>query len=146
MSRAILAGMAKGICSVCAAPPDVVQAVNEAIRKREKFRELAARTAFSRAALHRHSKKCIPRNILAEHKARKFDNLRQIVWTKWFDGTLTRMPVPHDFRGELRSEPGPGDVVLVVEFEPPVAKPAPAPDPPPALPPVPEQGPDTPVN
>jgi len=57
-------------CSICSAPPEVLAAVNEALRKREKFRDLAERTGFSRASLHRHSKRCVPRDTLAQYKAR----------------------------------------------------------------------------
>jgi hypothetical protein len=55
------------MCSICSAPPEIIELVNQAIRAHEKFRDLAARTAFSKAALHRHSQKCLPKITLADH-------------------------------------------------------------------------------
>src|SRR6266403_1341268 len=81
----ILAGMTKGVCSVCNAQPEVLEAVNAAIRAKEKFRDLAARTAFSRAALHRHASKCIPRHILTRDRELKTTEGSKII---------TQTPVP----------------------------------------------------
>jgi hypothetical protein len=55
----------KGDCSICAAPPEVVRAINAALSKKEKLRDLAARSGFSKSALVRHSNKCIVRDSIA---------------------------------------------------------------------------------
>jgi hypothetical protein len=85
----MLAFMGKGDCSVCSAPAEVFAAVNNALRKKEKLRDIEARAGFSRSALHRHSKNCLPKLILAEHKALTFNpkNGREVV--SWPNGTFT---------------------------------------------------------
>ncbi len=100
-------------CSICKAPPEVLAAVNEALRKREKFRDLAARTVFSRATLHRHSKKCLQRAALAEHKARALNPRSGRMVVQWPTGALSlygNKPIrPEDL---LRD-----DFLFVVEYE-----------------------------
>lgn len=109
--------MAKGICSVCAAPPDVLAAVNDAIRKHEKFRDLAARTAFSRAALHRHSQKCVSRDTLSSHKSNRYDPRTDLLLIQWPGQLPALQGIPGGFLGTVRTSPGPNDLVLRVEFE-----------------------------
>jgi hypothetical protein len=55
-------------CSVCAAPPDVRAAVNDALAHREKLRDLEKRSGFSRSTLSRHGRRCIVRDTLAAHR------------------------------------------------------------------------------
>lgn len=57
-------------CSICSAPLEVRQCVDAAIRSREKFRDLAARTPFSSSALNRHARKCIGKSVLNAYKAK----------------------------------------------------------------------------
>ena len=111
-----MARMPKGICSICAAPPDVLEAVNRAIRAKENFRNLASRTSFSRAALHRHATKHVQRDILAAHKAEIFDARTQLLWSLFPDGSLFRQQIPHGYVGELRTEPGPNDLILEIGY------------------------------
>jgi hypothetical protein len=99
-------------CTVCKAPPEVLEAINAAIRKREKFRDLAARTAFSRATLHRHSQKCLQRAALAEHKARIVNAQSGRMIVQWPTGALSYggTPIhPEDLRQD--------DFLLVVRYE-----------------------------
>jgi len=58
-------------CSICSSRPDVVAAVNEALRNRTKLRDLAVQSGFSRASLSRHSQKCLLRSALAGNRQRK---------------------------------------------------------------------------
>jgi hypothetical protein len=60
--------MPRFICSICSAPPDVLQAVNNALLAGESGRKIAARSAFSKSALYRHRDKCIARTTLAKHR------------------------------------------------------------------------------
>ena len=106
---------------MCSAPPDVLDAVNAAIRAKEKFRDLAARTAFSRASLHRHASKCISRDAVAAHKAGKFNPVSDLLWTQWPDGEITLQGVPHDFQKPIPVEPRGNDTIIRVQFEPAVA-------------------------
>jgi len=73
--------MGKVECSICNAPADVRTAIDEALLKKEKLRDLAARTAFSRASLSRHSIKHLQRNLLASHKWHsRYDPQRHRLW------------------------------------------------------------------
>jgi hypothetical protein len=111
--------MTKGICSICDAP--VRAEIDAALRKGDPLRQLEARSGFSRSALSRHSRKCLAREAVAEHKNRKVDLTTQLVWTEWPNGELVRLPAPYSFRGVLRDTPGENDVILKVEFASPVA-------------------------
>jgi hypothetical protein len=61
--------MAKGTCSVCAAPPAVQSAINEQLERRIPLRKIAAESAFSRASLSRHARACISRRLVSEHRS-----------------------------------------------------------------------------
>jgi hypothetical protein len=61
--------MAKGTCSVCAAPPAVQAAINAQLEKRVPLRKIAAESAFSRASLSRHARACISRRLVNEHRS-----------------------------------------------------------------------------
>jgi hypothetical protein len=61
--------MAKGTCSVCAAPPAVQSAINSQLEKRVPLRKIASESAFSRASLSRHARSCISRRAVTEHRS-----------------------------------------------------------------------------
>jgi hypothetical protein len=114
--------MGNGNCSICAAPVEVIGAINDALRKKEKLRDIEARAGFSRSALSRHSRNCIPKLILAEHKARaaKPRSGRHVV--QWPPaGTLTTLDGPGERSKQITiasTELRPDDILLVVEYEP----------------------------
>ena len=56
-------------CSVCSSPASVRAAVDSALAKHEKLRDIAHKSGFSKSAVHRHSQKCVARNVLSSHKA-----------------------------------------------------------------------------
>jgi len=73
--------MGKGSCSVCSAPANVTAAVNTALSKKEKLRDIAAMAGLSKSAIHRHSKH-VYRDTLSAHAAR-FDyrtNKLLVIW------------------------------------------------------------------
>lgn len=105
--------MGKGECSICNAPPEVFAAVNAALRKKEKLRDIEARAGFSRSALSRHGRNCLPRFVLATRKARAELNLkhcREVV--SWPNGTFTLdgEPIPEQ---QVR----PDDTLFVVTYQ-----------------------------
>ena len=53
-------------CSICSSP--VRAEIEAALDKKEPLRAISARSAFSRASLSRHNRKCRGRQIIAEHK------------------------------------------------------------------------------
>jgi hypothetical protein len=61
--------MAKGTCSICAAPVAVQAAINEQLEKRVPLRKIASESAFSRASLSRHARACISRRLVSEHRS-----------------------------------------------------------------------------
>jgi hypothetical protein len=61
-------------CSICSAPVQVLNAVNDALAKHEKLRDIAARSGFSKSAIGRHKLKCCPREILTSYKSARFDH------------------------------------------------------------------------
>jgi hypothetical protein len=61
--------MAKGTCSICAAPPEVQAAVNSQLERRIPLRKIASQSAFSRASLSRHARACISRRLVSEHRS-----------------------------------------------------------------------------
>jgi hypothetical protein len=116
--------MSKGDCKICASAPDVLVAINNAIRSREKFRDLAARTGFDKSTLHRHSQKCIPREILNTHKNVGYYNSRMHrLFIQWPDSHAVLVAdVEHGWSHERKVRPEEiTDFVIEVEFEKPLA-------------------------
>lgn len=66
------------LCSICAAPAEIQKAVNDSLKNRERLRDLSKRSGFSRSALSRHSRKCIRREVLAQHRSDYFQPGDQI--------------------------------------------------------------------
>jgi hypothetical protein len=118
-SRAILWRMAND-CSICSAPINVLRAVNDALAKREKLRSIAARSGFSKSSIHRHSQRCVPRQVLASHQASRFNSQLGRIFVQWPD----HESCPPDLRAKLLPShrlPGEHDILLRVEYEKPVA-------------------------
>ena len=69
-------------CSICSS--GLAAEVNDAIRRREKLRDIEARTAFSRSALSRHSNRCLPRESLRQHRESKkeLNSYNSRLWVK----------------------------------------------------------------
>jgi hypothetical protein len=108
-------------CSICSSL--VIQEINAALLRKERLRDLEKRSGFSRAALSRHSRNCIARDSIAEHKSKKAFNYRtQLIWTEWPDGSLNVQAIPHDFQGTVGNAPGPDDLIIKVSFESPEIK------------------------
>ena len=106
-------------CSICSAPVEVVRAINSALAKREKMRDIAARSGFSKSAIHRHSQRCVPREIISAHKSARFDARTGRVFVSWPDDPSC----PADTRGKLlpgHRIPGEHDVMLHVQYEKPI--------------------------
>jgi hypothetical protein len=78
--------MAKLSCTICSSPPDVRNAIDEALYKKEKLRDLEKRCAFSRATLSRHSRRCLPKNTLEAHRTRgRFNQYKHRIWIAFPD-------------------------------------------------------------
>lgn len=115
--------MAKGICSICSSP--VCEQVNEALRKGETLRALASVSGFSRAALSRHNRKCLPKAALLDYRSRtKISMTGRRTIVSWPSSALceqkftimgqlddTEQPV-QIFPDQLK----PSDVLLRIEF------------------------------
>ena len=113
---------------MCSSP--VREQLERAIDAGQPLRQLAATSGYSRASLSRHNRRCRNRQAIETHRRGKFDPLRQLVFSKFPDGSLIRLKPPFNFLGELRDEPGPNDVVVQIEFEQQNARTAPIADPP----------------
>lgn len=72
-----LTGLQK--CSICAAPGDVLEAINRALRERKPLRALAVESGFTRSSLSRHSIRCMPREALARNKTLRGKSGRKII-------------------------------------------------------------------
>jgi hypothetical protein len=94
--------MAKQSCSICAAPSDVLAAIDTALKKGEKLRDLEKRTPFSRSTLSRHGRACIPRQTLTNY--RRFNPATDKAWVRW-----PGQPIPAGMRDN--------DVLLNVVYE-----------------------------
>lgn len=120
----------RGSCSICAAPAEVLTAINYALARHEKLRDIEKRSGFSKSSLHRHSNKCIPRNAIVSYKTVKLNSVGRRYVVQWPDGSLTTSTV-FDSRGhavEQRADQPlqrltfdqinpETDIVLVVEYE-----------------------------
>jgi hypothetical protein len=60
--------MARGECSICAAPANVRQAIDDSLDKGDKLRPLATRSGLSRATLSRHNRRCRVRTTLENYR------------------------------------------------------------------------------
>jgi hypothetical protein len=79
----ILWRMEKDFCSICRSSAAVRDAVNHALEKRVKMRDIAKQSGFSKSAIHRHSQNCRSRQVLLDHRARRAhvrDRKIVIVW------------------------------------------------------------------
>ena len=115
-------------CSICSAPAEVQSAVNMALRKRERLRDIQARAGFSRSALSRHSIKCLGKQILDEHKTAFFNHKTDSAWIEWPDSPPGLSIVAENLAGQARpTVPRTNDVVLRIAFEAPVEPRAPKP-------------------
>lgn len=95
--------MAKGICSVCSAPGNVLQAVNDALARKEKLRDLEKRSGFSRSALSRHGRRCIAVQTLTTYRDNKFHPETDRAIVRWPNQTIPAL--------------GPNDWLVAVSFE-----------------------------
>jgi hypothetical protein len=127
-------------CSICSSPPAVSAAVNRQLEQKIRMRDIAAAAGFSKSAVHRHSQKCVPRQVMAQHKAGKFDPQTMLSWYLWPNGDLTRQAIPYGFRGGVRDKPGPRDLIFKIKYE---ALPPPKPPKPVAVTPQEEKTPET---
>ena len=92
----------RGACSICAAPPEVLKAVNEALGKKEKLRNVAKRSGFSKSTLGRHRLNCLPREIIASNRSKRFNSASGQVFVSWPDDPSC----PPDVRGKLLNDRG----------------------------------------
>jgi hypothetical protein len=106
----------KGQCTVCR-DPELCEAVDRLLGQKVVFREIARLTGVHRSIVGRHSLSHYARRQAEKIKAGKFDYRKDLVFTEWVGGTVTRQPVPHDFTGALRDTPAPNDVIVHVSFE-----------------------------
>lgn len=117
------------MCSLCARGEETAHLANEYLHQKLPLREIGTKFGidFRVVDRHKHGKQpnC-PHNfrdwLAAKSKAKNnaFDSRRQLVFTEWPDGTYSRQAIAHDYKGDLRATPGPEDVVVKIEFEPPV--------------------------
>ncbi len=119
--------MAKGECSICGAGEAAKKAAEEAIGKKEPYRDIEKRSGFSRAALSRHKRKCMPRAVLAETKfwRRSGQPAANRVIVFWPDH---RLVVHNSGKSISIDDLVENDIVVIVEYAP-APKPAePAPE------------------
>lgn len=60
-------------CGICSAPENVRVAINAALMeqpRQKSLRQLENETAFSRATLSRHFRRCLPKAVLLEHRSK----------------------------------------------------------------------------
>ena len=109
-------------CSVCSAPAQVTASVNLELSKRTKLRDIAKLSGISKSAIHRHSQKCLPREVLAAYKTARFNPNVGRVFVQWPEDPSC----PSDVRGKLLNaravvasldEITENDVVLNVVYE-----------------------------
>jgi hypothetical protein len=120
-------------CGICSAPENVRVAINAALMEQPRtksLRELENETAFSRATLSRHFRRCLPKAVMLEHRAKTKINVsnrggaRTIV--QWPDAPLCegrRLTIMGEFNDngapvELPAEEYKAgqDILLKVEF------------------------------
>jgi hypothetical protein len=56
-----------------------LRAINSALAKRDKLRDIASRSGFSKSAIGRHSQKCMPQKILNDYRDAQTTNGRSVV-------------------------------------------------------------------
>jgi hypothetical protein len=137
--------MARFTCSICSAPPEVLQAVNAALRAGESGRKMAARNGFSKSAIYGHREKCLDRTVLRRHQQTKRFTSKTVVSVQWPGDDVPKRDVvisvsydavdpadfknPPEFWGAMEAEPAAdGSLELPTpspaEPEPPAAEPA----------------------
>ena len=103
-------------CSICSAPLEVRIAVDAAIRSREKFRDLAARTPFSSSSLNRHARKCIGKAVLEAYNAKIRQPQNERIVVRWPDGKMNTLNSFDEEPVQLRDS----DVIFAVSYRKPV--------------------------
>jgi hypothetical protein len=71
-------------CSICAKPPEVLEAINQQIHAGVSPLVIAKQIGIAKSILYRHRQKCLPRRVL--ETAASFVNALEYV--QWPDGTL----------------------------------------------------------
>jgi hypothetical protein len=104
----------RGTCSICSAAADIVAGVNAELLKppseRKNLRELERLSGFSRSALSRHGRNCIPEIRLALNREKTAPHSgREVV--RWPDGKLTLYGEPFP-ETAIRDT----DLIFVVEY------------------------------
>jgi len=103
-------------CSVCTRPGGR-EAVDALLEQKTPMAEIAKLTGFSKSSIGRHAQKHFARAKAEEVKTGRYDSCQNVMWTRRLDGTFFRWPTPRRFHGTLGDRPGPGDVVLTLQFE-----------------------------
>lgn len=114
-------------CSICSAPDNVRTAINQALADREPLRSIAKRSAFSRAALSRHSRKCVSRETVKKHRDLALNQSTARLVIAWPEmpllGIRANFSLPADESNACReideAEIRADDVLIAVQFEPP---------------------------
>lgn len=114
--------MPVAVCLVCKLPPETREAIEAAIRKKEKYRDLEARTGISKSCLHRHAHKHMAREIIEAHRAGRFHpGKHRIVYAypDHFEALMRRESIrPHDFTVTIpRDQLTENDFLIEVSFD-----------------------------
>jgi hypothetical protein len=115
-------------CSICNAGREVASAIENAVRNRERFRDIEKRCGFSKSLISKHMRRCVPELNLQRTKPVDFSKTRVLIT---FDPTCGGFPDdghrPVEYFDWLRSTPVPvdqidyeNDIVMEVSYEKPV--------------------------
>jgi hypothetical protein len=100
-------------CSICSAPREIRERVNDALAKKVKLRTLAAESGFSRAGLSRHNRKCLPKQQLKNFRdTRKGARSGGRILIRWGEGGV----FCYNRAAEIAAVPNDNDILIQVTF------------------------------
>ena len=114
-------GVMKGICSICSSPAHIREIIDAELMRpssqRMRLRDLEKLTHVSKSALSRHSRKCLIRSLLSEHRQRMSVDPDANIYVLYPNNQVTRDGLPIDLGTALKECDPDKDVLLCVEYE-----------------------------
>jgi hypothetical protein len=111
----------KGICSICSSPPHIREIIDAELMRpssqRMRLRDLEKLTHVSKSSLSRHTRKCLIRSLLSEHRQKMHVDPSANIYVLYPNNEVTRDGLLIDLGTALKEYNPDRDVLLCVEYE-----------------------------